>query len=355
VPKPQPARPTSRIEATSSGVSPLDTSSSPTVTVVVPVYNSAGTLDRAIRSVLDQTLTAFELLIVDDGSTDQSLVVARSLAETDTRITVVALPQNIGKSRAMNQAMERARGDWVAILDADDRYQPNRLAVLVAAGEATGVDLVADNQLHLDDATGQLFRQAFDEPGVGREVGLADFISHSNPAAPFDFGILKPMLRTAFLRRTGLAYYPGAKLAEDFYFMMECFAAGGRGWLVHEPLYEWTLPFSPTARRWTSTGSGAWRYDYRNALATNRHYQTRMTELARPELEALLRQRERAYKVMIHYLDAQRVLAETGNRRRALSIIATHPTTWPLLARRVVGRLGRAVRPAHQTQGRTGA
>lgn len=317
----------------------------PVVSVIIPVYNSATTLARAVRSVLDQTFRALELLIVDDGSTDDTLAVARNLAATDPRITVVALPRNAGKARAMNHAATIARGTWIAVLDADDRYLPTRLATLIEAGEAHGVDLVADNQLHSDDATGKVSRQAFNLPGAGRLVGSADFIAHSDPTAPFDFGILKPMVRADYLRRTGLAYHPDAKLAEDFYFMMEFFAAGGRAWLVHEPLYEWTLPFSPTARRWTGTGSGAWRYDYRNALQTNRHFQDRLSGTGQPELLALLRQREREYGVMIHYLDAQRVLADTGSRTRALAIIAAHPGTWPLLVRRVVGRLVRAAAP----------
>ena len=322
------------------------------MTVIVPVYNSAATLERAVGSVLGQTLRDIEVLIVDDGSTDRSLETARALATTDERIEVLALPRNAGKARAMNRAAAVARGRWIAVLDADDRYLPARLETLVAAGERHGADIVADNQLHTDDATGAVARVAFargTEPG--RPVGLADFIAHSDPGAAFDFGILKPMLRASFLRRTGLAYHPGAKLAEDFYFLMESFAAGGRGWLVHAPLYEWTLPFSPTARRWTGTGSGAWRYDYRNALETNRHFQAKLADADRPELLALLRRRAREYAVMIHYLDAQRVLADTGDRRRALAIIARHPGTWALLARRVAGRLLRALRPSAAVSG----
>ena len=331
----------------------------PAVTVIVPVYNSASTLARAVQSVLDQTLADFQVLIVDDGSIDDSLAVAQILAAADPRIQVIALTHNDGKARAMNGAAEVARGRWIAVLDADDRYLPDRLDILVAAGELAGVDLVADNQLHIDDATGQVQRQAFAapkagrpttrppgaEPGAfesGREVGIADFIAHSDPGAHFDFGILKPMVRADFLRRTGLAYHPDAKLAEDFYFLMEFFAAGGRAWLVYEPLYEWTLPFSPTARRWTATGSGVWRYDYRNALKTNQHFQQKLRNI-RPELAALLQTRAREYGIMIHYLDAQRVLADTGSRSRALAIIAAHPGTWTLLARRVAGRLARFV------------
>jgi succinoglycan biosynthesis protein ExoO len=313
------------------------------VSVVIPVFNSAATLERAVRSVLAQTLATLELIIVDDGSADGSLAIAQGLALADVRVTVVALPRNGGKARAMNHAASIARGTWIAVLDADDCYLPTRLATLVEAGTSRQVDLVADNQLHSDDATGLIHRQAFAAPDAGRAVGLADFIAHARPTADFDFGILKPMIRRDFLIRHGLAYHPEARLAEDFYFLMEFFAAGGRGWLVHEPLYEWTLPFSPTARRWTGTGSGAWRYDYRNALRVNQDFQARPAIAGRPELAELLRRRAREYAIMIPYLDAQRILAEEGNPVRALAIIAFHPVTWPLLIKRVVGRIGRAL------------
>ncbi len=318
----------------------------PDVTIILPVYNSASTLRRAIDSVLCQTLSSFELLIVDDGSRDGAGDIAKEAMREDPRVRLVELEQNGGKARAMNHAAGLATGRWIAVLDADDRYLPTRLATLVAAGDANAVDLVADNQLHLDSATERVVRTAFTAPGTGRDVGLADFIAHSDPGATFDFGILKPMLRTSYVRDHNLLYHPDAKLAEDFYYLMDFFTAGGRAWLVHEPLYEWTLPFSPTARRWTGTGAGAWRYDYRNALETNRSFQAKLGASASPAIVKLLQQRDRAYRVMIPYLDAQRRLSDDKSLARAAAIIATHPRTWPLLTRRIVGRLARAVRSA---------
>ncbi len=313
------------------------------VTVVIPVYNSGATLPRAIQSVLDQTLETIEVLVVDDGSTDDSLEIAHRFAALDSRVTVVALPRNGGKARAMNLAAAAARGAWIAILDADDRYLPDRLAVLLAAGQEHGSDLVADNQLHKDHASGLAVLEAFAAEGAGRAITLEDMIAHSDPGAEFDFGILKPMVRAEFLRTTQTEYYPEAKLAEDFYFMLELLLAGARGWLVHTPLYEWTLPFSPTARQWTDTGAGAWRYDYRQALETNAHFIAKFGSSVRPDVARLLRKRGREYRVMVHYIDAQRLLADTGSLTKPAAIILRHPGTWPLLTRRVTRRLRRAV------------
>jgi succinoglycan biosynthesis protein ExoO len=313
----------------------------PAVTVVIPVYNSADTLARAVRSVLNQTLEALELLIVDDGSTDNSFAVASEIGAADPRVRALRLPSNRGKPAVMNHAVNLARGRWIAVLDADDRYLPERLATLVAAGEASGADLVADNQLHVDPANGAVVRRAFKQPGEGRLVGLADLIAHAGIRGTFDFGILKPVVRADFVARTGLIYHAEARLAEDFYYLLDFFAAGGVGWIVHEPLYEWTLPFSPSARQWTETGAGPWRYDYRPALAVNRHFCDAYKN--RPELLALLRRRERDYVMMMHYLDAQRALAQ-GSPVRALALVASHPSTWTLLTQRVIGRAARALR-----------
>ena len=106
------------------------------VSVVIPLFNSAGTLQRAINSVLRQSLQDYELLIVDDDSQDGSLALAQRLAVADAGSASSRCQRNRGKSHAMNVAIARARGHWIAVLDADDWYEPDRLAVLVGAGEA---------------------------------------------------------------------------------------------------------------------------------------------------------------------------------------------------------------------------
>ena len=80
------------------------------VSVVIPLFNTAGTLQRAINSVLRQSLQDYELLIVDDDFQDGSLALAQRLAVADRRISVIALPTNRGKSHAMNVAIARVRG-----------------------------------------------------------------------------------------------------------------------------------------------------------------------------------------------------------------------------------------------------
>ena len=95
----------------------------PTFSVVIPVFNGAGTITRAIESVLAQTYAASELIVVNDGSTDET---ASIVAKFGRRI-VYLHQANAGVSAARNYGAQRATGDWLAFLDADDWYYPDRL------------------------------------------------------------------------------------------------------------------------------------------------------------------------------------------------------------------------------------
>ena len=105
------------------------TCTTPTVTVLMPVYNGERYLRPAIDSILRQTFTDFELLIVDDGSVDRSCAIAESYR--DRRIRIVRNGANVGLSRSLNRGVALARGRYLARLDADDIAEPTRLAAQV--------------------------------------------------------------------------------------------------------------------------------------------------------------------------------------------------------------------------------
>ncbi|MFD9789471.1 glycosyltransferase family 2 protein [Streptomyces sp. NPDC059070] len=98
----------------------------PLVSVVMPVYNSAATLGAAVRSVLTQTHSDVELLITDDKSTDTSMDLLREFAAQDERVLPQSAPEQGGAGRARNLAIERARGDYIAFLDSDDMWLPEK-------------------------------------------------------------------------------------------------------------------------------------------------------------------------------------------------------------------------------------
>jgi len=308
----------------------------PKVTVGIPVYNSVAMLARCINSATSQTMKNIEIIVVDDGSTDRGATVAEAMALDDRRIKVVGLPRRRGKAHAMNVVAGLARGEWLAVLDAEDAYLPDRLERLVFEAEMRNVDMVADNLLYIDFAIGRISRTAFDTTGPSRVLAMPDFARSTNAYAGFDFGVLKPIVRRRFIERSGISYYEQTRVAETFYYMLEFFAAGGRALLLSAPLYKWTLPDAhcPTGFR---------QRDFREILRANEHFAAEMRAKGMMDLAAMLAARTRRYRSMIFYLDARRSAAE-GRWLRCAAEILFHPASYAPLASRVVERSRSAVR-----------
>lgn len=115
--------------------------SDPLITLILPVYNARAYLPTCLDSIAAQTFRDFEVLLVNDGSTDGSLDVCAGYARRDSRFLVLDVP-NGGVSRARNLAMDRARGAYLQFIDADDWLSPNAMEVLSHAAVTTGCDLV---------------------------------------------------------------------------------------------------------------------------------------------------------------------------------------------------------------------
>ena len=132
----------------------IDYNSTPAVTVLMPAYNAAAYIGDAIRSVLEQTFTDFELLVVNDGSTDETVKV---ISAFDDRRIVLIERTNGGVSAALNTGLEHARGKLIARFDADDVCYPNRLATQVAFLQAnpdhvlvgSEVDYITEQGTHM--------------------------------------------------------------------------------------------------------------------------------------------------------------------------------------------------------------
>lgn len=313
------------------------------VSVLVPAYNSAPTLARAVQSALRQELQQIEVLIIDDGSRDSTNDVAAGLCREDPRVRLITLAQNHGKPYAMNVGAAQANGEWLAVLDADDWYAPDRFSTLLSAAEQHQADLVADNQFVYDAGASRVVRTAFPSAPQGRLLDKAAFVAGSDPYADFDYGMLKPVVRTEFVRAHGLAYRETARLSEDFLYLLEFFAAGGRGWLVTEPMYYWSQAFGTISRRWTETGSGRWRYDYLSAIKANAEVLQTMYRAGDEQLASLLRRRIRAFRQLHSIQRVSRMRAEGASPLRVVGEVLGHPSVWPLIARRGIRRVTRSL------------
>jgi succinoglycan biosynthesis protein ExoO len=310
------------------------------VSVVIPAFNSGTTLPCAVHSVLRQDLRDFELLIIDDGSTDATAQVAREFT-ADSRVRVISLASNRGKPHAMNIATAEAAGRWIAVLDADDWYADDRLSTLLEAGERSGAQFVADNQCVYDEGADQVVRTAFAVTADERRLDKASFVAGCDPYADFDLGMLKPMVRVDFVRRAQIAYRENARLSEDFLYLVEFFAAGGKGILVPRPLYYWRQTFGSISRRWTGTAGGEWRYDFLSGARANAEVMKLMREQREDLLASLLRRRMRAFYRLHRLQEVSRQHANGATPAQLATSILRHPSIWPLVVQRGVRRITR--------------
>ncbi|EQB8042967.1 glycosyltransferase family 2 protein [Aeromonas hydrophila] len=108
------------------------------VSIIMPAYNSALTIVSSIKSVQQQSHTDWELLITDDGSTDNTVELVQQLADVDPRISIEVNCVNSGAGFSRNQSINRSKGKYIAFLDADDLWLPNKLSTQVAYMEQTG-------------------------------------------------------------------------------------------------------------------------------------------------------------------------------------------------------------------------
>jgi len=159
------------------------------VTVVMPVYNGMPFLPQAVASILRQTLTDFEFLIVDDGSTDGSREYLAGLS--DPRVRLILHERNLGAAAARNRGVEEARGDWVAMMDQDDVAFPPRLARQFAAAQDRPHVVVWGTYAYHIDVRGRVIGLSETGPSTEEEF-------HRRRAAGHVPQVLHP---TAFLRR----------------------------------------------------------------------------------------------------------------------------------------------------------
>ncbi len=216
----------------------------PKVSVVMPAYKAAAFIGLAVASVRAQTLQEWELIIVDDCSPDETAAVALAAAGGDPRIKLIRAEQNGGVARARNLGNIHAAGDWIAVLDSDDAYEPTRLETLLAASEKAGLDLIADDMLLVEfEALMGEGKSYLGHAGTElRSVDLPAWLEGNRAGIKTPMlGYLKPMVRREFLLRHNVSYVPELRVAEDCWFVADLLAYGARFAIYPAPLYRYAV------------------------------------------------------------------------------------------------------------------
>ncbi len=214
------------------------------ISVILPTYNSRDFIDAAIDSVLQQTERRFELIVVDDCSTDDTAGIIEQYTRRDARVKLLHMPRNSGPAAARNAGVDAARGRWIALLDSDDVYAPQRLARLMELAEANAADMVSDN-LMMRPVGGTPYPLIPPDTLpccrhlTGAEFVLGNIGDPNNPR--LSYGFMQPMIRHDFLLRHNLRHDERNRFGEDFMLYVACLHAGARWWITPEALYHYTI------------------------------------------------------------------------------------------------------------------
>jgi glycosyltransferase involved in cell wall biosynthesis len=167
----------------------------PAVSLVVPVYNVERYIDRCIISILEQSFSDFEVLLINDCSTDNSMSAVKRFARNDSRMVILSHERNRGLAAARNTGVEYAKSDRITFVDSDDFIAPNLLETMMAASEGGRFDLVETGVEAIDENENLLWRY---EPEPGQIEDLA-----RNPDTILkvqEWGVTQKLWRTELFR-----------------------------------------------------------------------------------------------------------------------------------------------------------
>lgn len=216
------------------------------VSIVVPAYNAEPFITSALNSALRQTERRLEVLVIDDCSRDATARVVKDIAARDRRVRLLRNLVNRGPAASRNRGLLESRGDWIALLDADDAFTPERLEMLLSLSEMRGADLVADNLLLCPDDAGSPAEPMLSHAVLpaARWLSPAEFVAGnigSRYTPRISYGFLQPLMRRQFLHRHGLLYDERNRFGEDFMLYLACLLKGARWWLTPQAMYRYRV------------------------------------------------------------------------------------------------------------------
>ena len=207
-----------------------------TVSVVIPAYNAADTLRKMLDSVLGQTWRALQVILVDDGSRDDTVKIAREIAAEDPRLTVIS-QENLGVSATRNTGLKQCEGKYIRFVDADDTLPPDSIEQMVRRAEKDRADLVIGG-----------YNQYFGEKhSVHNLAGRDDTIPfremkdhlcrHANS---YFYGVLwNKLFRRDLIEKEGCRFQEDLNWGEDFAFVMDYLRGVERIAYMKEALYDY--------------------------------------------------------------------------------------------------------------------
>lgn len=218
----------------------MDPTQQPLVSIVIPCYNSIKTLDRLLNSILSQTYYKFEVLLIDDGSIDETLKKCKDFAKKDNRIMVFSKP-NEGVSRTRNLGINNAKGEWITFVDADDELKENFLADLIDCVCSNNTDFVIANVCAKNGNGMQTFDLPICQATGIKEIRhlMTEFINH-----PIIKVNAAKLYRRKIVIENNIRYNERIRLSEDALFVLEYLLHIERLSIINKSGYIYYQPLS---------------------------------------------------------------------------------------------------------------
>lgn len=224
------------------------------VSIVTPLYNSVDFISDTIASVVSQTFNDWEMIIVDDCSTDNSVEVIHSFVELDSRIKLIQLSKNSGAAVARNKAIEIAQGLYIAFLDSDDLWLPDKLEKQLAFMQANNYPFTYAAYDKIDE-NGQVLGH----------VGVPNRVSYSDLLKTCSIGCLTAMYDTQYF---GKVYMPNIRKRQDFGLWLELLKRTKYAYGLNETLAQYRVRSDSISANKLSAAQYTWRL-YRDVEKLN--------------------------------------------------------------------------------------
>lgn len=201
----------------------MRTESVPEVTVITPVYNASAYILKTIESVQNQSHENWEMIVVDDASSDDSVELIQEAASKDGRIRCVELPANSGAAVARNTGIKKARGAYLAFLDSDDLWAPDKLTVQLAFMKEKGCAFSHTAYEWIDD----------EGRPMNRTIKVPEVADYHELLKENRIGCLTVMVNLAM---TGSVKMPNIRARQDYALWLELARKGMSAYGVQQPL-----------------------------------------------------------------------------------------------------------------------
>ena len=209
------------------------------VSVIVPVYNVEKDLALCVKSLVEQTYSNIEILLIDDCSKDKSLEECYRLAKTDQQIKVFKNEQNSGQAVARNKGLDNASGQWIMFLDSDDTFTPDAVETMLDFARENNTEVVFSSYTYIQRNTPRIAAATLSDGKYARSDFVAECLTNINWAVMCCIG--SKIYNKEFLDKNQIRFDPSYKYNEDGAFMLTALSKAENVGYLDKPFYQYYI------------------------------------------------------------------------------------------------------------------